>query len=325
MGNEYTLVWQRISPGTDLAKKFGVDDQECFLPFYISGHDHFKLLDKQDVELTHFMLMLGILFAYNDESPDGKLNHDLFIGLLSMLFWGFHKKSIMELIFDNSKFLREEHSLYPSYKVLKNGMLIIPTNDNIKCDFILSVWDLIYDDPQTNNLHEFLNQINDAFANIDFKYVSHDYLQLVVYINFVALLFLKKDSELDQHLINHVNVVITNPTFKNKIKFLLENNLQNLTIESSFLEEKPHYPHSIKEAILMLMELIPKDQLEEIKTMPLEELPLLHRSLGMFIRNKFGLWAGNESLMKECDTSVPDNASSVIIKAFYNHLKNDCE
>jgi hypothetical protein len=47
-----------------------------------------------------------------------------------------------------------------------------------------------------------------------------------------------------------------------------------------------------------------------------------HATLGTTLRNDFGLWSGNKTLLKSCgsETMHPDDASMVIIKAARQEL-----
>jgi hypothetical protein len=59
----------------------------------------------------------------------------------------------------------------------------------------------------------------------------------------------------------------------------------------------------------------------------------LHHSLGMYIRNQFGLWRGNEPLLADCASCLghgidgryihPDRASGVILAALWRRLRQE--
>ena len=60
-----------------------------------------------------------------------------------------------------------------------------------------------------------------------------------------------------------------------------------------------------------------------MQSLPEDELTVrLHLTLGMAIRNDFGLWAGNRYLLKSCGSErmSADDASSVIIRALWQRL-----
>ena len=76
----------------------------------------------------------------------------------------------------------------------------------------------------------------------------------------------------------------------------------------------------------LILELSQIDKVR-IANMPENGLVDLHFSLGMQIRNEYGLWAGNEKLIESCRQISGeqklhiDDASSVIIKALWVRLK----
>jgi len=102
--------------------------------------------------------------------------------------------------------------------------------------------------------------------------------------------------------------------------------LQKIDTIDDFLKEfgeikEDRWPKTMDLAIkILLKEMKDKDR-ESIKQMKEDELIRLHRSFGRYIRNKFGLWAGNKKLLTSCNKTHPDEASFVIIKALWNQLK----
>ncbi len=100
-------------------------------------------------------------------------------------------------------------------------------------------------------------------------------------------------------------------------------------------EENEELPKSVDEGVdrlLMILSDAEKDDLRSVKD-PIE----LHFSLGMYIRNNFGLWGGNVELLRSCmDASGfepinidgkplflsfhPDSASEVIVAAVLKRL-----
>jgi len=65
----------------------------------------------------------------------------------------------------------------------------------------------------------------------------------------------------------------------------------------------------------------------QIANLRQDELIYLHFSLGMGIRNLFGLWAGNGELLKPCSLLAgvnhihPDDGSAVIITELWKRLR----
>jgi hypothetical protein len=98
---------------------------------------------------------------------------------------------------------------------------------------------------------------------------------------------------------------------------------------------KRPWPTTVEEAVDRLLERMPKADKEELRAMPEEELILLHFGMAMSVRNRFGLWAGNEALLADCAATNarkngmelswvwidPDDASMVIIEALWRRLQ----
>jgi len=85
------------------------------------------------------------------------------------------------------------------------------------------------------------------------------------------------------------------------------------------------YPKTIQTAVEVLLAELPEKDREAIRIMAEDQLFSLHLNLGNHIRNGFGLWEGNEELLKACchDTFLrgADGASMVIINALWWKLQ----
>lgn len=57
--------------------------------------------------------------------------------------------------------------------------------------------------------------------------------------------------------------------------------------------------------------------------MTLDDLMTLHFGLGQWIRNNLGLWGSNPALLAATDKENADDASAVIIRAFWQALRDD--
>ena len=86
-------------------------------------------------------------------------------------------------------------------------------------------------------------------------------------------------------------------------------------------------PKTVDESVKRLTsELSLKDK-TTIANMAEVELSVLHNSIGEYIRNAFGLWAGNNDLMTSCrffakrDNLSEDEASSIIIRELWKKLR----
>ena len=80
---------------------------------------------------------------------------------------------------------------------------------------------------------------------------------------------------------------------------------------------------TISEAVEQLMRSLDRGDLERIRAMDEEDIPLLHFGLGQYIRDHFKLWHGNRELLRECGAEKmhADDASAVIIKHLWLRLQ----
>jgi hypothetical protein len=83
------------------------------------------------------------------------------------------------------------------------------------------------------------------------------------------------------------------------------------------------HPTTTEAAVRALVSLVPQDEQIRIVAMTQDDLGSLHLSLGQWIRNYFGLWKGNVALLHATGAGDPDGASEVIIKAFWQRLRDD--
>jgi YVTN family beta-propeller protein len=84
------------------------------------------------------------------------------------------------------------------------------------------------------------------------------------------------------------------------------------------------WPKTVDEAVETLLNILSEKDQEYLRTLPEKDLPLLHMGLGMWIRNTFGLWAGNRDLLTSCGSPDmhPDNCSGVILEALVKRVKS---
>jgi hypothetical protein len=85
------------------------------------------------------------------------------------------------------------------------------------------------------------------------------------------------------------------------------------------------FPKTIDEAVDRLLKVYGKEVKAEIRSTAKEDLLKFHHSLGLEIRNSFGLWGENAELLS---TLAPancwgDNASMVIIEALWSRLRDE--
>ena len=91
----------------------------------------------------------------------------------------------------------------------------------------------------------------------------------------------------------------------------------------TFLQDNFKLPETFDEAVDRLMMVLDDQQKIALATLQEDDLINLHFSLGMAIRNAFGLHQVDSKLLASCNTAIhPDDVSGVIIKALWEELKS---
>jgi hypothetical protein len=92
------------------------------------------------------------------------------------------------------------------------------------------------------------------------------------------------------------------------------------------LLSKDQWPATCNAAVEWLIENLDEKKKIEIKTTPKADLIKYHRGWGMGIRNNFGLWRGNKTLLESClklrenEQFHPDSASMILIEEMWARL-----
>ena len=87
------------------------------------------------------------------------------------------------------------------------------------------------------------------------------------------------------------------------------------------------WPVSVEEAVTLLLRVLPEASLEELASLPRDQLLPTHFGLSMFVRNEFGLWSGNTALTADCARFAeaaflhPDDVSMVIVERLWEALQ----
>ena len=89
----------------------------------------------------------------------------------------------------------------------------------------------------------------------------------------------------------------------------------------SKFDEAPQVPRTKEEAINTLLKLYPEGSREEFANAKREDLIGYHFGFGMTIRNSFGLWGKGSPLLKDLGGGHPDDASMILIEAFWERLQ----
>jgi hypothetical protein len=85
-------------------------------------------------------------------------------------------------------------------------------------------------------------------------------------------------------------------------------------------------PDTVERAVDRLVMVLDIEEQAEIAGTSLDDLvDNYHFSLGLQIRNAFGLWGKNSALMASCGSLLADDASSVILTALWVRLHGSGE
>jgi hypothetical protein len=85
--------------------------------------------------------------------------------------------------------------------------------------------------------------------------------------------------------------------------------------------ERTAWPKTVDEAVTRLLAGMDDADKARVRDTKKADLILFHHGWGTGIRNDFGLWRGNTSLMTDCHTRIPDEASMAIIEAVWQRLQ----
>ena len=86
--------------------------------------------------------------------------------------------------------------------------------------------------------------------------------------------------------------------------------------------ENTKWPTTVEEAVKETLTMLSAKDKKEIAKIPKGQSFMLHMSLGMQIRNRFGLHQQNQALLAACDCMDADDASEVILEAVLKVLKS---
>ncbi len=84
-----------------------------------------------------------------------------------------------------------------------------------------------------------------------------------------------------------------------------------------------NYPKTAEEAARLVLDKLTNDEKHHLQDAKRESLIHFHFSLGTTIRNKLGLWHGNEALLKSSGCDHPDDCSMKIIERAWEKLQED--
>ena len=99
------------------------------------------------------------------------------------------------------------------------------------------------------------------------------------------------------------------------------------SVENTKIIKKTFVVKTVKDAVDLLIELLPLKDRTTIANMTMGELINLNPTIGAYIRNKFGLFSGNKDLLEACrwwskdQHLLPEQAPMMIIKELWQQLR----
>ena len=88
------------------------------------------------------------------------------------------------------------------------------------------------------------------------------------------------------------------------------------------------YPKTVSECVDSILVVLPLQDKALVKHTLHKNLIMYHHGMGTWIRNRYGLWGKNDSLLIQCaklkniDYIHPDDVSGIIIDSLWNRLQN---
>lgn len=81
-------------------------------------------------------------------------------------------------------------------------------------------------------------------------------------------------------------------------------------------------PSTVDEAVDRLLSDLPADDVDWMRRNPKDSVTShLYMGYGKGVRNRFGLWSGNDALLKSCGTEDPEGCSVVILEAMWDRVQ----
>jgi len=86
--------------------------------------------------------------------------------------------------------------------------------------------------------------------------------------------------------------------------------------------EQSEWPITLDEALKVCILTMTDREKFALRNTPEDNLIYLHFGWAVNMRNEFGLWQGNEYLIKLCGVANPDDASMAIVRAVWRAFNN---
>jgi len=87
-------------------------------------------------------------------------------------------------------------------------------------------------------------------------------------------------------------------------------------------EKEVYVPKDLDDCFAELKRILPKEEIEKMKSGPEKDMIRYHFGLGMWLRNNWGLWKGSRLSKWFNDKGIrhPDDMSGIILDSFWGHL-----
>jgi hypothetical protein len=91
----------------------------------------------------------------------------------------------------------------------------------------------------------------------------------------------------------------------------------HLTLETATMDFVMNsvWPKTLEEAVKICLLALTAQEKSALKNTSQDNLIMFHFGWAMRMRNEFGMWAGNDELIRSCGAFEPDGASTAIVKA----------
>ena len=232
----YSIVWYECRENSTLAERFYVPGFVGYLPFFVSGADHERLENKENIELREEHLLKGILYGMSEneiKGPfwDAERGKETYLYLLEILGKGFKFHDLESLILSVAANARSKNGHAVSYTMLLTGVELLPKSSHIKSDLICDTWEILAGEHEIEFYEEGLHKIIDLIHQINMDEVLPQAREMIAYFGFTALMILGLEDKVDAYLHHFIYPYVENMQLKIRIKDMLENP-KNAKIES---------------------------------------------------------------------------------------------
>jgi hypothetical protein len=102
-------------------------------------------------------------------------------------------------------------------------------------------------------------------------------------------------------------------------------NAKPIDLDGQIEAHQVYIPKDLDDCIAKLEKLLSKKTIAEMKSGPERDMAMYHHGLGMWIRNKWGLWKGSRlsKWFNEKGIRHPDDMSGIILDSFWRHLNKE--